>query len=65
MLKYLSFPLSSQTLVGESVIIQVVIYNCSLSLRGHLKTPLLAKGGEGIVDVKLTPLHGGPQGAKA
>lgn len=65
MLKYLSFSLSSQILVGESVIIQVVIYNCSLSLRGHLKTPLLAKGGEGIVDVKLTPLHGGPQGAKA
>lgn len=51
-------------LVGKSVIIQVVIYNCSLSLRGHLETPLLAKGGEGIVDVKLTPLHRGPQGAK-
>lgn len=64
-LKYLSLSLSSQTFVGESVIIQVVIYNCSLSLWGHLKSPFLAKSGEGIVDIKLTPLHGGPQGAKA
>lgn len=64
-LKYLSFSLSSQTLVGDLVIIQVIIYNCSFSLWGHLKSPLLAKGGEGIVNIKLTPLHGGPQGAKA
>lgn len=62
---YLSLLLSNQTLIDQSVIIQVVIYNRSLSLGGHLKTSLLAKGGEGIVDVQLAPLHRGPQGAKA
>lgn len=54
-----------QTLVGESVIIQVIIYDCGLSLWGHLQSPFLAKGREGIMDIKLIPLHGGPQGAKA
>lgn len=51
--------------IDKSVIVQVIIYNGSLSLGGHLKTSLLAKGGEGIVDVQLTSLYCGPQGAKA
>lgn len=51
--------------MDNSVIVQVIIYNRSLSLGGHLQTPLLAKGGEGIVDVKLAPLCCRPQGAKA
>lgn len=57
--------LNHQTVFDNSVIVQVVIYNCSLSLGGHLKTPLLAKGGEGIVDVQLTSLWYRPQSAKA
>lgn len=56
---------STQTVIEKSVIVQVIIYNRSLSLGGHLKTPPLAKGGEGIVDVQLTSLCCGPQGAKA
>lgn len=57
---------SIQAVTGEkSVIVQIVVNHGRLSLGGHLQTALLAKGGERVVDVQLTPLHRGPQGAKA
>lgn len=65
MLTHLSLQVSGQTLAGQSVIVQVVVDHRRLPLWGHLKTALLAKGGEGVVDVQLAPLHAGPQGAEA
>ncbi|TNN70558.1 hypothetical protein EYF80_019293 [Liparis tanakae] len=53
------------SVIDKSVIVQIIIYNGSLSLGGHLKTSPLAKGGEGIVDIQLASLCCGPQGAKA
>lgn len=54
-----------QAVSVQSVIVQVIIYHCSFSLGGHLKTSLLAKSWERVVNIQLTSLCSGPQGAKA
>lgn len=56
---------SFQAATDESVVVQIVIYHRSLPLGGHLQPPLLAKGGESVVDVQLASVRGGPQGAEA
>lgn len=64
-LVYPSFQSSLRTVIDDSVIVQVVIYYRRLPLGGHLQPPLLAEGGERVVDIQLAPVDGGPQGAKA
>lgn len=59
------FNLVIQTVIDRSVIVQVIIYNRSLSLRRHLKASLLTEGREGVMDIQLTSLCCGPQGTEA